>query len=707
MKFDRLNASIHNNQHEEPTLYMAFCMIESLFADLEAATGKDLSQCAMGDDSFPIKMRWLSRCVLDIFKEQNEELNSRPRMADAMKKLADAQKELDDLAKISEKQASAQAELLQLQKMLQIRKEKEAEVAYLTGQIESAQRQIEALEQYDPAAAQRDLQERYSRIDRLKEEQKSLQDKVALATQEYGDLQQRLSEKSASLNDLQERVARLTNQINQIQSNSDQLMPTLNDLERQYNQLLQKNDSSVVKRNDLCSKIQTLQSQLEPLEADLTRLVPEIEKMQDCKQKLEEQIAANTKQAQLLDAEIFGLNEKLKLIREEIPTAEANRDGLTNELADMVARRDSLNSEIKRMTDQLEDYEETELRPLRQKAEVIKLDLGKLEEQRRALCREQEEFAGQRDKLIVELGHQKAARDDMNESILGIQTNLTQLEQDIQRLRTARTDLLSRLSATQADVEILQNQKLPEIEALVRQEQTRKDSLTGRIEQSKLEKKNLEEEIEMLEHQLPGLEAQLPPLTEKRNANQLIYDALVAKVESGTEDLRKLEDKIKEMRDQNDEEKYRTYKKQLEEEERKLNELRVKLVEAQERIQDLDTELAEKHQELSRLQDQQRKLEDGCKATDSLLQELEPIATSDYVHKTAAVTQRVKLLDNVRCRLASSVNTLHVYLGKNAFDDSVSLDSRFKITLQELKSRTEELHNALMSCTNSLKMEEQ
>lgn len=707
MKFDRLNASIHNNQHEEPTLYMAFCMIESLFADMEAATGKDLSRCAMGDDSFPIKMRWLSRCVLDIFKEQNEVLNSRPRMADSMKKLADVQKELDGLAKIAEEQASAQAELLQLQKVLQTRKDKEAEVLRLTGQIESAQRQIKALEQYDPAAVQRDLQERYDRIHRLEEEQKSLQEKVVSATREQEGLQQSLAEKNASFRDLQNRITGLTDQINQIRCDSNQLMPTLSDLEQQYNELLHKNDASLVKRNDLRHKIRTLQEQLEPLEAELTRLVPELQETQDRKQKVEEQIKETTKQAQLLDAEMSGLNEKLKLIREEIPTAAAQRDGLAMELSDAEAQRTNLNSEIRQMTDQLDAFEETELRPLRQKTEAIKLDLGKLEDQRQSLCREQEEFSGQRDKLIVELGHQKAAKDDLNESILTIQTNLTQLDQDVQRLRVTRTGKLAQLSELQAEVDSLQNQKLPEIEALVRQEKARKDNLTGQIEQSKFEKQNLEDEIAALEQKIPGLEAQLPPLTEKRNNNQSIYDALVAKVESGTEDLRKLEDKIREMRDQNDEEKYRTYKKQLEDEERKLNELRVKLVEAQEKIQDLDTELAEKQQELSRLQKQQETLKAGCKATDSLLQELSPVANSDYVRKTAAVTQRVKLLENVRCRLASSVNTLHVYLGKNAFDDSLSLDSRFKMTLQELKSRTEDLHNALMDCTNSLKMEEQ
>lgn len=707
MKFDRLNASIHNNRNEEPTLYMAFCMIESLFADMEAATGKDLSRCAMGDDAFPIKMRWLSRCILDIFKDQHEELSSRPRMADAMKKLADTQKELDGLAEIAQEQAAAQAELRQLQNVLQLRKEKEAEFVRLTGEIERANRQIEMLEKYDPASVQRDLQERYDRIDRLKKEQKDLQDKEACAAREQEELQQSIAVKNAQLNDLRQRTAQLTNQINQIQSNSDQLLPTLSDLEKQYNELLRKSDSSVAKREDLCNKIRDLQRQLEPLEADLSRLLPDLEAREDRKQRLKGQIEEAEKQSQLLDTEILELNGKLRLIRDELPTAEAKREGLMKDLSDVVAQKDNLASEIKRMQDLMAVYEETELCPLRQKKEAIKRDLDRLEDQRQVLQQEQEDFAGQRDKLIVDIGHQKAARDDMNESILGIQANLTQLEQEVQRLRSSRTGMLARLSAMQTEVDSLQTQKLPEIDALVRQEQTRRDGLIGKIEQSKLEKKALQEEIAALEQKLPDLDAQLPPLTEKLNATRAIYDALVAKVTAGTEDLRKLEDKIKEMRDQNDEEKYRIYRKQLEEDLRKLDELRGNLVATQEKIQDLDGELIEKQQELARLQEQKEKYEAGCKATDSLLLKLAPVATSDYVRQTAAVSQQLKLLENVRCRLVGSVNTLHIYLGKTAFDDSLSLDSCFKVTLQELKSRTEELHNALMGCTNSLKMEEQ
>ena len=45
MKFDRLQASILNNADQSPSLYMALCMAEALFADIESACGTDLSHC--------------------------------------------------------------------------------------------------------------------------------------------------------------------------------------------------------------------------------------------------------------------------------------------------------------------------------------------------------------------------------------------------------------------------------------------------------------------------------------------------------------------------------------------------------------------------------------------------------------------------------------------------------------------------------------
>ena len=70
MKFDHLLASVRNHEKEEPSLYMAVCMVETLFEDIEEAAGCEIRACAVGDDRLPVRLIWLCRTVEDIFRER-------------------------------------------------------------------------------------------------------------------------------------------------------------------------------------------------------------------------------------------------------------------------------------------------------------------------------------------------------------------------------------------------------------------------------------------------------------------------------------------------------------------------------------------------------------------------------------------------------------------------------------------------------------
>ena len=66
MKFDRLTSSIALNAQEEPTVYMAMCMVQSLFQDVESASKKPLSQTKLGDEQLPALLTWLGRQLVKI-----------------------------------------------------------------------------------------------------------------------------------------------------------------------------------------------------------------------------------------------------------------------------------------------------------------------------------------------------------------------------------------------------------------------------------------------------------------------------------------------------------------------------------------------------------------------------------------------------------------------------------------------------------------
>ena len=249
--------------------------------------------------------------------------------------------------------------------------------------------------------------------------------------------------------------------------------------------------------------------------------------------------------------------------------------------------------------------------------------------------------------------------------------------------------------------------RIPAAQVLVEQEQVRKEKLAEQIERLTVEKAKLEADVSLLEKKIPELDQQLPSLTHTLATTKVTYDALVAKVTAGTEELRQLEEKIKELRDRNDEEKYRIYRKQLDEDLHKLQELQAECVTVQENIQALEGEMTQKQRELARFKEQKEKYVAGCKATDVLLQELAPIANSDYAKQAEAMKKQQEMLELVRCKLAKSVQMCQTHLGKNAFEGDVSLDDCFKMTLQELRFQTEELHQALLKCANSFKMEGQ
>lgn len=608
MKFDRLNASIQNNRQEEPTLYMAFCMIESLFADMEAETGLDLSRCPMGDDMFPTKMRWLSRCILDIYEERREELDSRPRMADAMSKLTAAEKALADISQVAEELEAAQGELSRLQEALQQGEKKKAEIVFLTEEIEKAKKQVQELDRFDPESAKRELSDLRSKNEKAQTEQAKLR---------------------SELEDAQQRT-----------------------------------------------------------------------------QQLEGQALADGALLQKLKEEQEQLEKELAQLQNEIPGKRFQRDTLEGKLSNATDEKNNLDSEIKRMQSLLDTYDETTLLPLRQKKDTLGQKVDGLEQERRALQQELEECEKQRSQWIVSISRKKTEKDELIEKTKRDQDKLAQLERECQDLKDEYAGAITKLSEVQAEVEDLENRKLPEAVNLTKKEQSRKEELSEEIEHARCEKAKLEEEIQALEKESPRRKAERDDLREKLKNTQAIYDGFVVEVTAGTEELRSLEEKIKELREKNVEGTYLTYRKQQEEELRRLEEIQAAMQTVWNELRDTKNDLEAKEQELTKLREQKKTCEDACRAADALRVQLGAVATDEYVRKTKEIGQRLQLLKTVWSKLSGSVNLLHAYLGKEAFQNIQPLDERFGIILEELKNRTEKLHADLLNCADSLKMEE-
>ena len=120
MKFNHLQASISNNANQSPSLYMAFCAVESLFADLEDNCGAELSRCPVGDERLPSKLVWLCRVINEIYSNNDAELQrNRSRLDAAMEKLNETRQELEKSADVYERLENAKAEYAVLEQKLQ------------------------------------------------------------------------------------------------------------------------------------------------------------------------------------------------------------------------------------------------------------------------------------------------------------------------------------------------------------------------------------------------------------------------------------------------------------------------------------------------------------------------------------------------------------------------------------------------------------
>ena len=180
MNFERLNHSITLNSAETPSIYMALCMIESMFKDIEDSVGCDISQADVGDEQLPTKLIWLSRKLLKIYSEKASGFErNRGRLDDMMTKLREQESELELIgdsegayARLKEKQASLETALSEAY----ARRDKTERLRAL---CEAKEQEIAALKDCDAVNAERELERLNTEKKALSEQYSAMTDAIA------------------------------------------------------------------------------------------------------------------------------------------------------------------------------------------------------------------------------------------------------------------------------------------------------------------------------------------------------------------------------------------------------------------------------------------------------------------------------------------------------------------------------------------------
>ena len=267
------------------------------------------------------------------------------------------------------------------------------------------------------------------------------------------------------------------------------------------------------------------------------------------------------------------------------------------------------------------------------------------------------------------------------------------------RLDTQMTLSLQELETLQAEVELLNDKKLPEAKALCQQEQQRYEELQQRLQQAATLTATYQAEIQKCNERLPQLE-------EEVKNNRVVYDALTASCAASSSELESLERQIEELRSNTDEQKLMIYRKQLEENQQQLQAIQQECDGIQQEIAVQQKKLEDMQNERARLRELKNRHEQGVAVTQKQLQELTAVAAEKYTSEVVALEAQMKLLETVRAKLSASVMNMQKILGYIPVSESATLEEQLKQQLREIRLRTEDLRTALWNCAQSLKMEE-
>ena len=373
MEFNRLRASIANNADEAPSIYMAFCMIESLLDDIEDAAGQEIGDWPVGDDTLPTKMVWLCQMIRQIYKEKGGEFTrNRPRLDAAMKDLEKVSAELEAVSETAVRLSAVKTDLKQKQTVLERAKAEWEEYETIKERCRQLQSEADSLRVFDKAAQEAKL--------------RALQAETADLAGVKSGLEAELAGLLEAQDEIVGKTAGLRVEIEQTQARLEQKNNALDRMEQQRLEA-QKRESELTDRlRETTQALSALQDAVARLEAEK---LPERKRQRDDeearKKSLEQALASLELETGRLRGENLELSSKIAGAQEEFDTHNSVYARLTEdyrkkseEIAALVLRLEELQG--KNDTQKHEIYR-------RQRAEQI-AELERMGEECAALERE-------------------------------------------------------------------------------------------------------------------------------------------------------------------------------------------------------------------------------------------------------------------------------------------------------------------------------
>ncbi len=501
MKFNRLQASISNNADQSPSLYMALCAIESLFADLEESYGSDINLCPVGDERLPSKLVWLCRVINEIYRDNSDELQrNRSRLDMAMEKLKETQKELEKSAAVCEELAKLNSEYAVLQQKLESNGAAAAEYEKISAKCRQAKQTLEQLGTFDFVAAENELKQLTADI-ALKEGEKSALLTKLNQTRECADeLEQEVDELKTKEQDLRNQLSALQGKKSSIGEGNESLLDEIDRLTTKLASSQDELSDLVAKRDDIQNNILILQGKIaEFRDESLTAKHAELEAVKEEAEQLEDELNA-------FEQDCCKIKDKRNQLLIDIAHKKAENESLNEKFADTQQKRDNLEKEKLCLSATLSDSVQ-KLESLQ--TEVDELNQKKLPEvwelQTQEQCRKTE-----LEQKVTEAENQLIV---LQEEIAKLNDRLPKLEEEVENNRVVYKALAASCAVSSGELESLEKQ----IEELRNNTDEQKLVVYRKqLEEKQQELENIQLECERMKQETADQGIKLEQLQEER-----------------------------------------------------------------------------------------------------------------------------------------------------------------------------------------------
>ncbi len=451
MKFERLQASISNNADQSPSLYMALCAVESLFADLEDNCGSEVSQCPIGDERLPSKLVWLCRIINEIYRDKDDELQrNRSRLDAAMEKLKETQRKLEDSSAVADRLESLQAEYAALEQQLESSGVAAKKCEVLAQQCLQARQKLEQLKTFDPQAAHEELMRLNGEITAQEAAKAELQAQLTKADECVAELQQEVSRLQTKEQDMRQQYMALQAQKKETQGETARLREDMGTLEEelvvskaQWQQLVSQRDelqqqidllrekSTLFREEDLVTK----HAELELLQKELAQLENDQDGYKQTCTRIKEQRNQLVMEVAYMKAETQSLQEKLELAQQKREGMEQEKSCLTANLTDCLTALEVLQTEVDQLTGTKIPEAQALQEQERQRSAQLQQALQLAEDQLVAMKAEIEAMNESLPKLEEEVKNNRVVYDALTASCAASSSELENLERQIAELR--------------------------------------------------------------------------------------------------------------------------------------------------------------------------------------------------------------------------------------------------------------------------------